>query len=151
MYFEFTGKIEFKDMYQTTYHVIYLPQHIIEELPLKENPRLRVEGEFNEEHFNLSLHPQKGRWYLVISKKYLKKLDLMGGDRVDVYFRIADQNHVDVPEELTSALEKSAKNKKLWDQLTIGKKRSFSHMINNAKLPETKKKRVSEVLKALKS
>lgn len=131
------------------YTVVWLPPEVAEVLPFKEYPRLRVEGEVAEQSFEGACMPVRGRWYLMVSKKAMKAAGVSLGDEVEVRFRIADQDAVDVPVDLTRALEADAAALARWDALTPGKKRGLAFRVAQAKRPETRAKRIAEVLEAL--
>ena len=129
-----------------TYTVAYLPKSLIAELPLKKFPRLRVEGEVNGYRFGGALHPSRGKWYVLLPRRTLKKLRLSVGDEVYIGFEIADQEAVDVPPELRHALAVNQKASDVWQSLTAGKRRSFAFRVSSAKQIETRERRVEEVV-----
>ena len=130
--------------------VVYLPKKFHKELPLKQNPRLRVRGTIDAIAFELALHPTGSkRWYLLLSKKLQKKLGKDVGDHVTVMFEIDDQDRVTVPEELRRALNADVKALERWEALRPGKKRSWAYRIASAKKEETRLRRILEVLEDL--
>lgn len=147
--FDFATKIKVHKFGRMNYTVAYLPKQLIAALPLKQNPRLRVEGEVNGYRFGGALHPAKGKWYVLLPKRTLKKLSLKIGDEVYIAFEIADQDAVDVPPELQHALSVNTKAESIWKTLTPGKRRSFAFRVSSAKRSETREHRVDEVLDAI--
>lgn len=131
------------------YTVVFVPQDILEQLPLKEHPRLRISGEINDHPVEAALNPTSGQWYILLSGKLRKKLDIYLGDRVTVRFNIADQDFVDMPELLQIALSRSKPMKKLWDSQTPGKQRGLAYRVLSAKTEATQKKRIVEVFEML--
>ena len=131
------------------YTVVWVPLDVAEVLPLKEYPRLRIEGEVAEQGFEGACMPVRGRWYVMVSKKAMKAAGVSLGDEVEVRFRIADQDAVDVAPDLMRALEADAAALAKWDALTPGKKRGLAFRVAQAKRPETRAKRSSEVLDML--
>ena len=99
--FEFTAKLKHHQFGRSKYTVAYLPAKLIKSLPLKKHPRLRIDGELNGVRFANALHPASGKWYLLVPRRLQKQCDVTLGDRVFVQFDIADQDAVEVPEELT--------------------------------------------------
>jgi uncharacterized protein YdeI (YjbR/CyaY-like superfamily) len=75
-----------------------------------------------------------------------KQCDVSLGDRVFIQFDIADQDAVEVPEELRFALEVNDQAAAVWSGLTPGKRRGFAYRVNSAKRRETKANRVEEVV-----
>lgn len=128
------------------YTVLFLPNDLLGDLPLKEYPRLRVDGEMFDIPFEGALQPAKGRWYLLISRAFMKEHGLGLGDWVEVRFNIGDQDHVDVPEELQRAIEANSKAAKLWKSLTPGKKRGYATQVASAKQATTRETRALKMI-----
>ena len=82
----------------------------------------------------------------VVAEKDDEKMRPQKGGDVLVLFRIADQNAVDVPNELERALRANSNAKQAWDELTVGKKRGYAYRVASAKRMETREKRVDEVM-----
>ena len=76
----------------------------------------------------------------------LKKCGLKLGGDVLVMFRIADQNAVDVPDELRKAIESNDRADEAWRALTPGKRRGYAYRVASAKRTETRAHRVEEVM-----
>ena len=130
------------------YHLalIYLPAALTEELPFDKHPRLRIEAEIGEYPLDCAIQPHDGRRYIMLSKRTLRESGHTVGDTVDVRFRIADQDAVNVPEELEQALESDTKATEMWDLLTPGKKRGFAHRVSSAKRSSTRRKRAADII-----
>ena len=127
------------------YTVAYLPQAIVAALPLEAHPRLRISGEVNEHPFEAALTPVRDAWYILFSKKTLKAIGARVGDEVDVRFRVAEQDAVEVPPALRAALDGNAAMAALWAGLTPGKQRSLAYRVGSAKTAATRAKRIAEV------
>lgn len=147
--FDFATRIKVHAFGRVDYTVAYLPPSLIAKLPLKKYPRLRIEGEVNGDRFGGALHPVRGKWYVLLPKRRLKKLRLAVGDEVYIAFEIADQDAVEVPPELRRALDANQKADKVWKTLTAGKRRSFAFRVSSAKQIETRERRVDEVIQAI--
>lgn len=132
------------------YTVLFLPHELEAKLPFVQFPRLRVKGEIGESPVEGAWMPTgDGRRYFIVAPRVLRVLKHLGvglGDLVDMRFRIADQNAVDVPPELTAALAANPRAYKAWGALTAGKQRGLTHRIHPAKTEETRARRVAEVL-----
>lgn len=129
------------------YSVILLPDALRQDLPFDNYPRLRVEGELNGHSFNGAWQPAgNGRYFLMVPKQIIKADGLSVGDDVEMRFNIADQNDVDVPPALASALRGQPELLEKWNQLTAGKQRGFAHRVASAKVTSTIAKRVDEVV-----
>ncbi len=127
------------------YTVVYVTPELIDTLPLKQYPRLRIQGEIDDVPFDASLTPVRGDWYILLSKKLLKALDAGVGDEVTVRFGIADQDAVTIPAALGAALQADDHMRELWDAQTAGKKRGLAHRVATAKAEKTEYKRIQEV------
>ncbi len=149
--FEFEGPVEYYDVGSDRYRytVVFVPTAILKKLPLKEHPRLRIEGEINDIPIEASLTPAKGRYYVLLSRKFLKEIESAVGDLVFVRFSVGDQDAVDTPEVLQEALRKNRKMQTLWDKQTAGKQRGLAYRVASAKRPETQQKRIAEVFDIL--
>ena len=130
--------------------MVFLPDAVAAELPLKEYPRLRVSGEVQDHPIEASLTPVRGRWYILLSKKLLRAIGASVGDEVEVRFEIGDQDAVDVPPALSAALKRNRKMLGLWEKQTPGKQRGLAYRVASAKTPATQEKRVAEVFGILK-
>ena len=126
------------------YTVAYLPQAIVAALPLEAHPRLCISGEVNEYPFEATLTPVRDAWYILFSKK-TQAIDVRVGDEVDIRFRVADQDAVEVPPALRAALDGNAAMAALWAGLTPGKQRSLAYRVGSAKTAATRAKRIAEV------
>ncbi|MEM9020509.1 MAG: YdeI/OmpD-associated family protein [Planctomycetota bacterium] len=143
------------------YTVIFLPEALHDDIPWHEatRGRLRVRGEINEMEFASALMPVPGdavpgshrdrRYYILLSKKQLRHLELGVDHTVRVRFGVDDQDAVQVPEVLAQALRQHGRMKKRWDALTPGKQRGLAYRVASAKRAETQSKRIKEVFKIL--
>lgn len=148
--YSFEGKVDLYDFGRMAYSIVYVPRNVLSKLPLRQYPRLRMEGEVHGRPFHGALQPAgSGKYYLLLSKRFLKSSGLSVGSRVLIQLRIADQDAVDVPDELRFALRANSNAERTWDQLTPGKKRSLAHRVGSAKRAETRESRVEEIIEAL--
>jgi hypothetical protein len=145
----FEGVIEHHTVGLYVYTVIFLDPAVAANLPFKEFPKLRFEGEINEYPFAAAWQPVRGRHYAMLSKPLLKESGLTLGSRAEVRFRIADQDAVDVPDEITRALEQNDTLAAIWDQMTAGRKRGFSHYVGDAKSADIRAARTLVFVEAL--
>ncbi|MEM1295412.1 MAG: YdeI/OmpD-associated family protein, partial [Verrucomicrobiota bacterium] len=68
------------------------------------------------------------------------------GDEVTVDFEIADQNEIEIPEDLFAELTRRVDLLDAWERLTIGKRRGLAHRVSSAKRVETREQRILEVI-----
>lgn len=156
---EFTAPLQAHGFGKSSLTVVYLPDDLHEQLPLGERPRLRVEAEIapadaaeavenRTEHCG-AFQPSKHGYYLMLGKKTQRAAGVQRGDLVRVRFRVADPDSVDVPEELQTALDGDDDARAVWVDSTAGRKRGLAYRVSSAKRPETRAKRVAEVIKEL--
>jgi hypothetical protein len=132
------------------YTVLFLPPNLEHQLPFTEHPRLRVDGEIADVPVSGAWMPTgDGRRYFIVAARLRKAAALRLGQRVEMRFRIADQDAVEVPPELTRALAAHPKAQAVWESLTPGKRRGLSHPILAAKSAPTRERRVLSTINAL--
>jgi hypothetical protein len=119
--FGFEGMVDTLDYEKYLYSVIYLSAEIAAQLPLAIHPRLRVKGEINDYPFSGAFIPSSQGYYLILGSARLKAMGLKVGMLIELRFNIADQDGVDVPEELLGALIAPKAAQRAWDALTPGK------------------------------
>ena len=145
--YQFTAKISTRDFGRMAYTVVFAPKRTERELDLSSNPRLRIMGAVDGIPFSGAFQPNGGEWYLILSKKFLKEAGVGLGDRVVVEFEIADQNAVEVPEDLMAELMKRRSDVlEAWENLPPGGRRAFAHRVASAKRPGTREQRILEVI-----
>lgn len=132
------------------YNVLIIPDDVCAVLPLAEYPRLRVEGEIADIPIANALIPTgDGRHYVIVAPNVLRDGEVRLGDMVQMRFRIADQDRVDVPPELERTIKRTSGAEVEWKALTPGKKRMLAQHVFSAKTPPTKARRVEEAIEAL--
>lgn len=99
--------------------------------------------------FSGAWQPVRGRWYLMLSKALLRDAGLAVGDWAAVRFRVEDQETVELPPPLAAALGADAATLAAWEALPAGRRRGFTHRVASARTDVTMKRRVEEVLLAL--
>jgi hypothetical protein len=147
--YSFKTKVDQHDFGKFAYTVVYLPKVLASKLPLDKNPRLRINVVISKTLIKGALQPTKKGWYFMLSNKILKKLGLAIGDEVKVNFTIANQDAVDVPDDLLLALAHDPVAQSAWSALTPGRRRGFAYRVDSAKRKETRKQRIQELLELL--
>ncbi|MDJ0921159.1 MAG: YdeI/OmpD-associated family protein [Henriciella sp.] len=147
---QFQGVVDRHDYGKMVYHIVFVPEDTASTLPFDQHPRLRVSAEVNDFPVEGAFVPYgDGRYYLHLGKRLLKAVNIGLGDEIEVRFAIADQNAVDVPEKLQTALEENEEARLAWESLTPGKQRGFAYRVGSAKRQETQQKRVAEIFAEL--
>jgi hypothetical protein len=147
--FSFEASVERHIVGKYTYTVVFLDPSLEGELPFAEHPKLRFDGEINDHPISAAWQPVRGRHFAMLSKTLLKETGLTVGDRVEVRFRVADQEAVDMPAEIMAALAADDWFSALWQAMTAGRRRAFCHMVGDAKSPEVRARRMATLLAAL--
>lgn len=151
--YSFEGPISYHGVGKTkvlTYKVLFMPEEFEKELPFKQYPRLRVEGEIADVPVRGAWMPVgDGRRYFIVSPDIKKNTGFDVGDCVEMRFRIDDQDHVDVPVNLLRAISADDHVSKCWNALTAGKKRMFAFHVASAKRLRPKGEGYWKLLKQL--
>lgn len=147
--FAFEARVEAHDFGRFAYTVVYLPEAMRAALPFDRHPRLRVEGEIADHPFEGAWQPGQGRMFLMVPKAIQQEAGIGLGDEVEVRFRVADQDAVDVPVELRLGLAEDDAAEAAWRASTAGKRRGMAYHVASAKRATTRARRVAEVLEAL--
>ena len=148
--FQFESEVDIYDFGRMAYTVIYAPKKLLRQLPLKQNPRLRIDGVVAGVPYQGAFQPAgQGKYYLILSRRFCKSAGLERGDVAVVGFNVADQNAVDVPSELEYALDANQRAREIWNSISAGKKRGLAYRVSSAQRAATKENRVEEVLETL--
>lgn len=132
------------------YTVLFLPPDLEKNLPFDRHPRLRVEGEIGEMPVAGAWMPAgDGRRYFIVSPTVRKATGARLGTTLEMRFRIADQDAVEVPEALARALAAHPLARAVWDSLTPGRRRGLAHRVSAARTDPTQARRAAEVIESL--
>ena len=129
------------------YTVVFAPPDVVAVLP--GGGPLRVRGELAEMPVEGALMPVRGRRYLLVPAPLLRERGLAVGDSVEVRLSLADPDAVEVPSELRLAIHAEDALARAWEALTVGRRRGLAHRVASAKRADTRAKRVSEIVAAL--
>lgn len=127
------------------YTVVYLPAPLAARLPFQESARLRIEADVSGIPVKGAWQPAQGRWYLMLPKAGLKAAGLGVGSTVEVSFRLAPPDEVDLPAEIAAMLEAEAPVRTAWQALSAGTQRGLAHWVASARKAETRQARLAEV------
>jgi translation initiation factor IF-1 len=96
--------------------------------------------------FKVSLFPAgEGKHYIRVRKKVRTEAKLSEGDRVLVQITVLDRADIEIPKDLAAAL-RSKKATARFNALTPGKKNYMIRRIDSAAKPETRAKRILEII-----
>lgn len=127
------------------YVVIYLPDDLVPSLPFATSARLRVEADVSGVPVKGAWQPAGGRWYLMLPRPALKAAGLAIGAPVEVAFKLAPPDEVELPPELEALLAAERKVQQAWQAFTPGKQRGLAYLIASAKRPDTRAARLAQV------
>ena len=101
--------------------------------------RVRVLFEDTEVHYYGALKPIKGVYPIMLNKSNQKKLGVLPND----YFKVqlledTSKYGVDLPEEFEAVMESDPEALKIFDSLSIGKKRGLIYVILRYKNSQTR-------------
>lgn len=147
--FSFVGQLVPIDL-SPGYVAIIIPMDIVEALPIAQ--RHRAEGFVGGVPFALAIQRLKtGERYFLMGSTLRKKAKLVVHDHVEVKFVVVENDKLDLPEEMLECLAQDDEARKMWDTLTVGKKRSLAHYVTTVKSVDSKIKRALELLHKLKT
>ncbi len=128
---------------------IVLDPKLTPNLPFDAHPKLRVDAEINGFSHEGAFVPIYGGHYMMVSKRLRKMIGAEVGDRVTVRFKVADQDAVRVPSILMDAFEDAPDARALWDEMPVGKRRSWCVQIDKAKAEQTKRNQIGKLFDLL--
>ncbi len=98
--------------------------------------------------FRVSLFPAGGgRHFIRVRKKVRRDAGLSEGDRVRVAVTILDRADIEIPRDLSAAL-RAKKALARFNALTAGRRNYLIRRIDEAAMPQTRARRVREVVDA---
>jgi hypothetical protein len=127
------------------YTVVYLPAPLAARLPFHDSARLRIEADVSGIPVKGAWQPAQGRWYLMLPKAGLKAAGVAVGSTVEVSFRLAPPDEVDLPAEIASMLAAEAAVRTAWQALSAGTQRGLAHWVASARKAETRQARLAEI------
>ena len=147
--FSFRGPIVEHDFGRMAYKAVFFPEDVLRVLPMKQYPRLRIDAEIGGLFTNCGLMAAKQRRYILLSAAFMKQAALHCGQEIDVHFNIADQDAVEIPNDLEEAIDASVSTRAAWDSLTPGRRRSFAYRVAAVVNPTIREQRILEVLELI--
>lgn len=116
-----------------------------------ERGSVRVLGTVNGIEVDRALIPDgEGGHHIIIGTDVRKKLKAVEGTKLsfDIY-RNPNPTDIDIPEELSAAIEMEPEAIRKFAKMTPGMKRNMAYWVNSGKLPETRAKRAVEILRRI--
>ena len=144
----FEAAVEPLEWGRAVYTILRLPPDVVE--ALQRAGARRVEGEIAEHPVNLALTkaPVVDGVFLWAGKSLLERIGIVPGERVEIRLRPAPPDALETPDDVALAL-RQGEVADAWETLTPGKRRGLLYQINIAKRPDTRAKRIVNLIKAL--
>jgi hypothetical protein len=113
--------------------------------------RVRVLGTMNGAQVDRALIPDgDGGHEIIVGTEVRKKTKAVEGKKVVVeIYRNPNPDDIDIPEELTEAINMEPEAIRKFGKMTPGMKRNMAYWVNSGKLPETRAKRAVEILRRI--
>lgn len=147
--YKFTNRLTHIDAAFMQY-IIVVPDEVMERIDKK--GRIRVKGTMNGVAFALAIQNLKtGERFFSVSAPMRKAAKIQLSVPVQVEFVLVDENQLDVPEELTAVLEEDPEGKAVFEQLTVGYRRSLIHYITSVKNVDSRIKRAIQLVQKAKN
>lgn len=149
-----TESIRFEGILEKRYrigggHYVRVPSNVTKFFGTK--GRVRVLGTMNGISVDRALIPDgDGGHEIVVGTEVRKKTKTVEGEKVVIEIhRNPAQDEIDIPEELTEAINMEPEAIRKFAKMTPGMKRNMAYWVNSGKLPETRAKRAVEILRRI--
>lgn len=115
-----------------------VPDHIAS-LFIKGNYRRVVCTINNQKKVHAAIMPNKGLWYILLSKALCRELRVKEGDEITVLLESETSEYgMPMPEELEICLWQEEGAMKYFEALTPGKQRSLIYIVSKLKSPDSR-------------
>ena len=127
---------------------IRVPSEVVESLGRGKRPPVRVT--INGHTYRSTVAVMGGEFMVGVSAAEREKAGVAAGDEVDVDLELdTDPREVAVPPDLQDALDGAADAKQAFQALSYSHKRRWVMSIDDAKTPETRARRITKTIDAL--
>ncbi|WP_406830812.1 YdeI/OmpD-associated family protein [Pedococcus sp. KACC 23699] len=127
-----------------------VPAEVVEGLGGGRRPKVTVT--VNGATYRSSVAPMGGSHWVGVSAENRALTGAVGGQTYDVDLELdTEPRVVEVPAELAEALASDPVAKAVWDTLSYSHQRQHTLAVDGAKAPETRARRVTKTLEALRS
>lgn len=116
--------------------------------------RVAVKGTINGFPFRSSIFPMGptggGRFYMVVNREMREGAKVKGGDIAEFVMEKDDAPRtIETPAELVKALRANQAAKDAWDKLSYTHRKEYVQAIEEAKKPETRRRRIEKAIEML--
>jgi hypothetical protein len=147
--YQFEAPIERIKYGRMFYGGVFLPDTILSALPQARERGFRLVGEVGGLFSEFGLMAFKTCRYIVLSNSFLAQAKLKTGDIVVFRFSPVNPDYVEVPVELEQALDSNHNARRVWGNLTSGKKREYSYRVASAAQEATRLRRAYQLIESL--
>jgi len=141
----FRGVVE---LHRKTATGIAVPEDLIAELGGGKRPKVRIT--INRYSYRSSVGSMGGQFLLPVSAQVRAGAKIAAGDEVDVEVELdTEAREVSVPDELAAALDQEPDAKKAFDRMPYSHQMRYVTLIEDAKTPETRQRRIGKTISAL--
>jgi len=148
------GSIRFEGILEKRYkigggHFVRVPATVTEFFGTK--GRVRVLGTMNGTEVDRALIPDgEGGHEIIVGTEVRRKTKAEEGRKMVIeIYRNPNPDAIDIPEELTEAINLEPEAIRKFAKMTPGMKRNMAYWVNSGKLPETRAKRAVEILRRI--
>jgi hypothetical protein len=127
---------------------IRVPAEVVAALGPSRRPAVRVTIEGHA--YRSTVAPTGGEFMLPVSAEHREAAGVAAGDEVDVDLELDTEPRVlEVPADLSAALDGDAGARRRFDGLSYSKKQRFVLPVEQAKTAETRQRRIAKAVEAL--
>ena len=127
---------------------IEIPPEVVESLGAGKKPPVAVT--INGHTYRSTVASRSGRFLVGVSAENRAAADVAAGDKIEVELELDDKpREVRVPDDLAAALDRDAKAKSFFEELTYSQKKWYVLPIEEAKKQETRERRLDKALQML--
>jgi hypothetical protein len=127
---------------------IVIPEEVVESLGSSKKPAVRVT--INGYTYCSTVATVNAQYMVGVSADVREKAGVAGGDAVDVDIELdTEPREVTVPTDFAAALDRDPEARRFFDGLNYSNKRRHVTLIEDAKTPETRQRRIEKAVSAL--
>ena len=129
---------------------IEVPPEVVEALGSGRKPPVKVT--INGYTYRSSVATVSGAFMIGVSKDVRRAAGVAAGEEVDVELELdTEPRVVQVPDDLAEALDADAAARSAFDRLTYSNKRRIVMLVDDAKTPETRQRRIDKSIADLRA
>lgn len=127
---------------------ISVPAEVVERLGSGKRPAVRVT--FNDFTYRTTVAPMGGEFLVPVSAQIRESAGVTAGDALDIEIELdTEPREIPMPPDLAEALVGEAEAARTFDGLSVSNKKRIIFPIEEAKTPETRKRRIEKAVATL--